>query len=161
MCKKMESNEFSENTNLKFAVDKGFNETKEAFQAVALLPVLKNLFAEMIRGEICSIRMYQTKLKCYLEIAEDVVIHDPNIYKDDDLMPDQYKNYSKIDRIIRRDDLEHITEDEKMFFNPLHSIEHNASTFLNMLNYPENCLGLFSEIFSEQGIQELKERSDL
>lgn len=158
----MESNEFSENTNLKYAIEKGFNETKEAFQAIALLDEVKKLYPGMIREEICSIRMYQTKLKCYLEIAEDNVLHDLNVYKDDDLMPDQYKNFSIINRIIRREDLEYIKgEDDGPLFKPNHTAEYNAKLFLESIEDVDSCLNCFTQIFNEEGIKILEERINL
>jgi hypothetical protein len=157
----MESNEFSENTNLQFAIDKGFNETNDEFQAVALLDEVKKLYPEMIREEICSIRMYQTKAKCYLEIAEDKIRVKTNIEEDDELIPEEYKNYSLIDRIIRRDDLEHIVGEDGPLFKPVHKVEYNSRLFMESIEDVESCLNSFNQIFSEEGIKILEERINL
>lgn len=74
-------------------------------------------------------------------------------------MTEKDKNYSLIDRIIQRQDLEYISaEDNCPLFLPNHSVEDNARLFLELIVDVESCLNCFSELFNENGIKEFEER---
>ena len=138
--------------------EKGLNETMDEFVAVELLSEIKKRYPDLIRKQICSIRFYQTANKCFLEISEDKIRFIENNDEDGDFLAEEDKNYSVIDRIIQRQDLEYISaEDHYPFFLPGNSVEDNTSLFLELIEDIESCLNCFREIFSEDGIKKLEE----
>ncbi|WP_049828193.1 GIY-YIG nuclease family protein [Paenibacillus polymyxa] len=89
----------------------------DSFEAIEILPKIKELFKEYINPSISSVRIYQTSDRVYLEVTQDHYI----------------AGYLK-DQLIRRTDLGFITdgpyEDDKSF-KPERSINDNVEVFLS------------------------------
>lgn len=101
--------------DMKFKV-KGVNEVFDYYEAIEIYPYLQNRFPSMLREEIKSIRIYQTKIRCYLEITEEEEI---NVV--------DYKPFLMNQKIFRQD-LAYITEDslDEFYFDPKSSVSENA-----------------------------------
>ena len=128
--------EFRMETELKA---KGVNELYDVYEAVEILGMLKKKYPNMIREIIKSVRIYQTKVRCYLEILEEENIQEGRL----------------VDQTIRRSDLAFIedlpddpkSEDILLFFNPRKSVTENARIFIEEFDPYSiiNCTDLFTE----------------
>ncbi|MFC5471600.1 GIY-YIG nuclease family protein [Cohnella suwonensis] len=91
------------------------NET--IYEAIEILPKLKELFNEYLNHDISSVRIYQTTDRVYLEVTKDQYIAD--------YLKDQY---------IRRTDLAFVidgNDENDKTFNPDSPINKNVETFLS------------------------------
>ncbi|HWB92781.1 MAG TPA: hypothetical protein VG605_13045, partial [Puia sp.] len=121
---------------------KGVNELYDVYEAVEILGLLKRKYPNMIRDIIKSVRIYQTRIRCYLEILEEESIQEGRL----------------VDQTIRRSDLAFIgdisddTEDVILFFNPRNSVTENARVFVEEFDPYSiiNCTELFTEEAAQQ-----------
>lgn len=102
----------------------GFNELNERYETIEILQDLKEKHPNCIKDEINSIRIYQTSVRCYLEIT---VNKSSGIFEN---------SYVLIDQFIHRIDLGFIAEyDEGNTFNPDNSVYNNATIFIETMDY--------------------------
>ncbi len=121
---------------------KGVNELYDVYEAVEILGLLKRKYPNMIRDIIKSVRIYQTRIRCYLEILEEASIQEGRL----------------VDQTIRRSDLAFIgdisddTEDVILFFNPRNNVTENARIFVEEFDPYSiiNCTELFTEEAAQQ-----------
>ena len=99
----------------------GVNETFDSYEAIDILGALKQKYFNLVSTGIISVRMYQTKLRCYLEIVKERLIC-------------QYEENKAplIDQNIHRIDLGFIAygEDDIMF-DPSKPVSRNAKLFID------------------------------
>ncbi|KAB4459012.1 GIY-YIG nuclease family protein [Bacteroides thetaiotaomicron] len=99
----------------------GVNETFDSYEAIDILGALKQKYFNLVSTGIISVRMYQTKLRCYLEIVKERLIC-------------QYEENRAplIDQNIHRIDLGFIAygEDDIMF-DPSKPVSRNAKLFID------------------------------
>lgn len=127
----------------------GINETFEKYEAVEVLGRLKAKYPEMIRSEIVSVRIYQTKMRSCLEITEETII------RGDDLMP-------LVDQKIHRQDLGYIEGNSDpsknsyaLYFDPANPVSENARIFLEEFD-DYSMLMCCSELFTEIAQKEIE-----
>ncbi len=125
---------------------KGTNEIFEPYEAIEVLGRLHALYPGMIRSEIISVRVYQTSLRCYLEMTEEKIFNgeqsppllDIKIHRQDMafICGDDYD----IDRI---DDSQH----KCLAFDPSKGVSFNARVFLEEFDSYSKlmCFDLFTE----------------
>ena len=128
--------EFRMETELK---TNGVNEIYDVYEAVEILGHLKRKYPNMIRDRIKSARIYQTRIRCYLEILEE----------------DKLQEGRLVDQTIRRSDLAFIgelpddpeDEDVILLFNPRNKVTENARIFVEEFDSYSiiNCTDLFTE----------------
>ena len=119
---------------------KGISVNFEKYEAVEILDKLRERFPGIIRSEIQSVRIYQTAIRCYLEITEYIVYAD----REDPL----------IDQLIIRKDLGFIIDGEFLepSFKPTRSIFDNVKEFIeNFDSY--SMLVTCSELFTKEGVE--------
>ena len=97
----------------------GNNEASERYEAIDVLGRLRMLYGPMIRTEVVSARIYQTRLRCYLETVEEEIF--PN-----------YEPIPLVDQTITRKDLGFICngDPDEMTFSPRNTVAENARIFL-------------------------------
>lgn len=123
----------------------GIGETFEKYESMEILGELNKKYPEMIRKKISSIRIYQTSLRCYLEITED-----------DFITKYEHKETPLINKKITRQDMAYILDGEKEFdfetelFKPENSVSKNAILFLDEFD-DYSKLVCCSEIFNDYG----------
>jgi len=102
---------------------KGINETFEAYEAIEILGDIKKKFIGLVPEDIISVRIYQTRIRCYLEITKE------NFYHQHD-----YAYAPLADQIIHRTDLGFITGEkdslESYMFDPSVPVAQNARIFI-------------------------------
>lgn len=116
------------------------NKTPIDYESIEILEKLKQKFPQMIRKEIKSVRIYQTNLRCYLEISEE------KIYDDS-------REVLLVDQLIRRQDLGYIIDEgdlDKLYFNPEISVYENARKFIKEFD-PYSTLVTCSDLFTDEG----------
>lgn len=103
----------------------GINETFDCYEAIEILGKLQEYYPNMIRKEIKSVRIYQTRIRCYLEITEED-------------MHSNYKPYPLVNQKVSRSDLGFICgKDDSMdsiLLMPSLSVAENARVFIEELN---------------------------
>lgn len=102
----------------------GVNEVREKYEAIEILHRLKGRFPDMIREQLSSVRIYQTRLRCYFETTEETIIS-----KADYVVP-------LVDQKIHRSDLAYIASNDDpekpiLQFLPAASVMENANILLN------------------------------
>jgi len=151
-------------TDLLKALSKGFtegtNEFGEKYQAVQLLPELKNQYPTELKPEILSVRMYQTESACYLETTQE---KNPGklVNELDEIVEGLYSNK---DYVTLRTSLSFITgnifseESIECYFRPAVPVLENAFLFLEEFDDESklNC----TDLFSKKGEEELFKRID-
>ena len=102
----------------------GVNESLESYESIEILSAIKEKYKNWVPADIISVRMYQTKLRFYLEITKENFI----CQYDDKPIP-------LIDQNIHRIDLgfiagkHHFFYDDDMF-SPAESVAKNARLFI-------------------------------
>lgn len=102
----------------------------------------------MIRSEIKSVRIYQTRIRYYLETLEEK----------------EYASRFLVDQIIRRSDLAFITdsepEEEVLYFDPRNKITENARVFVEEFDPYSiiNCTDLFTDEAAQKVNEEFHSR---
>ena len=116
----------------------GINESLEAYEAIEILGELKSKYIGIIRYEIKSVRMYQTSLRCYLEITEEDAVYSREV--------------PLIDQKIHRMDLGFIIDDDfdNLTFKPSKSVSRNARVFIEEFD-DYSKLVCCSELFTDEG----------
>lgn len=127
------------NTQLNFK--RGFNTVFEKYEAVEILNKLKDKFPGMIRPEIKSVRIYQTALRCYLEITEENVIY-------------AEREVPLVDQLIKRQDLGYIINGDfqDLAFDPSRSVFDNAREFIEEYD-PFSTLVTCSELLTDEAAE--------
>ncbi|HDY7694945.1 TPA: GIY-YIG nuclease family protein [Vibrio vulnificus] len=118
----------------------GIDETFNSYEAIEILKNLKEMYPNMIKDEIISIRIYQTRLRCYLELTEE-----NRLYED--------REVPLVDQKIHRIDLGFIIDDgdfDELLFDPKESVQSNARIFLNEFDAYSK-LVCCSELFNDFG----------
>ncbi len=117
----------------------GVNEVLDSYEAIEILGQLQKKYPQMIREEIKSVRIYQTKLRCYLESMEE-----SGILIEDSALP-------LCDQTIHRIDLAFIAKNDdpdanELMFNPQKSVALNARIFIEEFDDYSiiNCTNLFT-----------------
>ncbi|MBL0913814.1 MAG: GIY-YIG nuclease family protein [Bacteroidia bacterium] len=128
-----------EEYRLEEARTSGFNEIHDVYEAVEILGELKKKYPQMIRNEIKSVRVYQTRIRCYLEVMEEENIDEGRI----------------VDQKIVRSDLAFIVgelpanpeDNDTLMFAPHNKVTENARIFIEDLDAYSiiNCTDLFTE----------------
>lgn len=101
----------------------GINEVFEPYEAIEILGILYNKYPGMIRSSISSARIYQTKIRCYLEVTEESIFDS--------------KDYRTLltDLKIHRQDLAFIASDSPdplaLLFDPKKTVSSNARIFID------------------------------
>lgn len=144
--------------SLSAGVTEGINELEEKYQAVQILPELRKRYPTQMRQEILSVRMYQTKNACYLEITEDknpdALNREPN-----ELI---IGSYSKKDFKTTRTSLAFIAGDilndgeVSCYFQPSVQIVDNAYNFLK--EFDDDSMLNCTDLFSKEGAEEIYNR---
>lgn len=119
----------------------GINEINEKYETIELLGELKKLYPDQIKNELCSIRIFQTNLRCYLETTISKVI----THYDAGQTP-------LVDQYIHRQDMGFISDGEDytsdLLFKPQNTVSQNARIFLyNFDDYNKRMC--CSEIFKD------------
>jgi hypothetical protein len=128
----------------------GINELYDSYEAVEILGPLRKKYSNMIRAEIKSVRIYQTRIRCYLEILEE-------------------KEYARrlVDQTIHRSDLAFIAdppddpEDEDIvLFNPRNKVTENARIFIEEFDPYSiiNCTDLFTDEAAQKVNEEFQSK---
>lgn len=101
----------------------GINEGFEPYEAIEILGLLYNRYPGMIRSSISSVRIYQTKIRCYLEVTEE------RIFDSED-----YRT-PLTDQKIHRQDLAFIASDSPdplaLLFDPKKTVSNNVRFFID------------------------------
>lgn len=126
----------------------GVNELFEAYEAIEILGRLKTVYPEMIREEIRSVRVYQTKIRCYLEITEEEIKY-------------MERPVPLIDQKIHRQDLGYIIagydiDNDYLLFNPVSSVSANARLFIEEFD-DYSKLVCCSELFTDKASDKIQE----
>lgn len=118
----------------------GINESLERYEALEILGEMKERYEGIIRDEIKSVRIYQTSLRCYLEITEEDVISS--------------RETPLIDQKIHRMDLGFIIDDDfdNLTFKPGKAVSRNARVFIEEFN-DYSKLVCCSELFTDKGAE--------
>lgn len=128
---------------------KGVNEINELYESIEILGDLVKIYPNMIRQEISSIRIYQTKLRCYLEVTEDEFIT-------------KYESRETllVNQKIQRQDMAFVMGSESDFdsllFDPENYVSKNARLFIYELD-DYSKLVCCSEIFNDYGCQKIQD----
>lgn len=99
----------------------GVNETFDSYEAIDIQGALKQKYFNLVSTGIISVRMYQTKLRCYLEIVKERFIC-------------QYEGSKAplIDQNIHRIDLGFIAYGkDDIMFDPSKPVSRNAKLFID------------------------------
>jgi len=102
----------------------------EKSQSAEILPQLKERFPYYLRSDITSVKLGQTKDRCYLEIISSTM-----------------SGSHLLDETIQRTDLGFISNGNNgLFFNPRNVLSENISNFLNDFDEIDiiNCTDLFT-----------------
>jgi len=129
----------AESIRLKFeGFVSGDNESFERYEAIDILGRLRGLYVGMIRPEVVSARIYQTRLRCYLETVEEEVFH-------------AYEPVPVLDQMISRKDLGFICGEEFAvpMFHPRNPVSENARLFLEEFDAYSK-LVCCSELFTDE-----------
>ncbi|RFS22782.1 GIY-YIG nuclease family protein [Chitinophaga silvatica] len=120
----------------------GVNELFDRYEAIEILVKLNSLYPNMIRSEIRSVRIYQTRIRCYLETTEE------------NILSAGYFSVPLADQKIHRLDLAFIVDtpddpvqEDPLLFNPSNPVSMNARLFIEELD-PFSiymCTDLFTE----------------
>lgn len=135
---------------LEFAnLSNGINEINEKYESIDILGELNKSYPNMIRKEINSIRVYQTSLRCYLEITEEIFIT-------------KYENKAVplVDQKIHRQDLAFIvgnSDYDSLLFDPENSVSKNARQFLEEFD-DYSRLVCCTDIFNDFGIKTIEKK---
>ena len=130
-----------EEIQLKFQYEvSGINELLDPYEAIEILSRLKDKFPEMIREEVKSVRMYQTRNRCYLEVTEIKQIAE------------------LLDQEITRTDLSFISGEkdplDSICFMPSIPVSKNAIKFLKEFD-AYSTLMCCDGVFTEEAIQDI------
>ncbi len=118
----------------------GVSERFQRYEAVEILGRLKKYYPNMIREELVSARIYQTRLRCYLEITEEDRIYEG-------------REVPLVDQKIHRMDLGFIMGDDgfdSLLFNPKQNVLANSRVFLDDFDSYSK-LVCCSELFNDHG----------
>lgn len=131
----------------------GVNELLDSYEAIEILGKLKDKFGEMIRSNVLSVRIYQTKLHCYLEVTQQRGFQsDGKFILTDDLVI--YR--SNLGFIGDYDDSAYPEEVVIYTFDPSNSVTHNARIFINEMD-PYSILMCEDELFTSKAIEDINE----
>ncbi len=130
-----------EEYRLEEARTSGFNEIYDVYEAIEILGKLKNKYPQMIRWEIKSVRVYQTRTRCYLEIMEENNIREGEI----------------VDQKIVRSDLAFIVynpeEDDSPMFDPRNKVTENARVFIE--EFDAYSIMICTDLFTEEAVSKV------
>lgn len=125
----------------------GINELNEKYQAVQLLPEMKKIYPTQLRKNIVSLRIYQTKRDCYLEITEQVRKKFDNY---------EAGNGFKKNFVSERVSLKHYHNGESYIFNIENPIIENALVILDNTSGDYDYFFFdFSSLFTKKGYDQL------
>lgn len=120
----------------------GINEVLESYEAIEILGLLQKKYPRGIRKDIKSVRIYQTLIRCYLEILEEEV----------------YELGLKNQKILRMD-LGFIEEGksplESLLFKPTVPVSENARIFIEEFD-DWSMLMCCGELFTEAAIKKIE-----
>jgi len=100
----------------------GVNEMFDTYEAIEILGGLKLKYPGLIREDLISVRIYQTKLRCYLETTAQKTYGDD----DDRCLRDIKIHRMDLGYIAGNDDPENFI----LFFNPSRPVSENARKFI-------------------------------
>lgn len=126
--------------------EEGVNTTFDKYEAVEILGMLKDKFPHIIRPEIKSVRIYQTALRCYLEITEEKAISAD-------------REVPLVDQTIKRQDMGYIIADadfDELMFDPTRTVFENARKFIEEFD-AYSTLVTCSELFTEEGCNQIQD----
>lgn len=103
----------------------GVNELFEAYEAVEILGLLQKKYSNMIRQEIKSVRIYQTKLRCFLEILEEEDLFEKELVD---------QKIHRMDSAFIVDSPEKLDEPDPLLFDPSRKVTENARIFIEELD---------------------------
>lgn len=133
-------------------VTEGINELGEKYQAVQILPVLKEMYPTQLLKELVSVRIYQTERFVYLETTIDEHLEKQDVAYDeimkeiaDDM--DALKNYR-----THRESLSFPVEGESTF-NPTDTVLENALLFLSE---DHETMAMAYNFFTDEGGDEVR-----
>lgn len=136
--------------NLTRNIVEGTNELNQDYEAIQILPELKERYPFQLRPEILSVRMYQIKEACYLEITEDKNPEKVENEYDKDISD---QGYSNVDYLVNRTSLSFIWGDEGPVIKPSASIVENAYAIIE--EFDDDVLLNCTDIFSDEGAKDL------
>lgn len=100
----------------------GVSETFDVYEAIEILEALKAKYPGMLREGFVSVRIYQTKVRCYLETTTLELLGDPG----DDWLENMKIFRMDLGYIVGNDDPENF----ELLFNPADPVAANARKFL-------------------------------
>lgn len=131
----------------------GINELLDSYEAIEILGKLKDKFGEMLRSNVLSVRIYQTKLHCYLEVTQQRGFQsDGKFTLSDDLVI--YR--SNLGFIGDYDDSAYPEEVVIYTFDPSNPVTQNARVFVDEMD-PYSILMCEDELFTPKAIEDICE----
>ena len=129
----------------------GINELGEEFHAIQIFDELKILYPNKLQKKIISVRFYQTKDDCFIEITKlkRNYSHMMENASEIELKPLTIKK----DFQTKRESLSFITINDNLYFNPENSIVDNTWQFL--YDFDDHSKLHTMDLFSKIGIIQL------
>ncbi|MBV7533037.1 GIY-YIG nuclease family protein [Chitinophaga sp. sic0106] len=132
----------------------GINELFDSYEAIEILGRLKEKFGEMIRMNILSARIYQTKQHCYHEVTQQKGFHSKGSFI---LTDDLVINRSNLNFIGDFDDTKEEEEAVIYMFDPTNPVTYNARIFVDEMD-PYSIIMCGDDLFTPAAIEEICEK---